>query len=424
MKPLLTLIVLALLGLHCNTPTPTLDDLARTYVKIALALGERDPDALDFYTGPQEVATAIHTSYPTLEQTLKDTAALTYNLQQLATHTDTEAQRRRFLLAQLAAVRTRIAMLQGTHIDFDIEAALLFQVTRQPDREAPTRQAALARLNQEIPVNRNQDLAIRYSTYAQHFLIPRDKLPAVMQAALTLCRNRTLEHLQLPPNEQVQIAYVRNKPWNAFSHYRGHAQSLIDINMDAPLTVDRALELACHEGYPGHHVFNTLRDAALAQEEAWPEAQVQLTFSPQSFVSEAAAAYAPTLAFTPAERANLYRDRLFPVAGLNPAQAERYAAITNDIAKLDTALPAVARDYLDGRLEFARAEQRLAAEALMEHSEDTLLYLNEYRTYMLAYTDGKRAVAAYVNRAEDPWQRYQKLMVGQVSPDQLNPSSK
>ncbi len=38
MRPLLSLIALSLLGLHCNAPIRTLDSLARAYVRIALAL--------------------------------------------------------------------------------------------------------------------------------------------------------------------------------------------------------------------------------------------------------------------------------------------------------------------------------------------------------------------------------------------------
>jgi hypothetical protein len=174
----------------------------------------------------------------------------------------------------------------------------------------------------------------------------------------------------------------------------GHAHSVISLNVDLPMTVDDALELACHEGYPGHHVFNTLRDTSLAQGRHWPEAEVQLTFSPQSYISEAAAAYAPEMAFTDAERAQVERDVLFPMAGLPSKEAERDVAINSLVRRLDSAEPAIARSYVDGDLEFVRAEQALAREALMANAEGLLLYLNEYRSYMLAYTDGPRRLAA------------------------------
>jgi hypothetical protein len=184
--------------------------------------------------------------------------------------------------------------------------------------------------------------------------------------------------------------------------------------------VDDALELACHEGYPGHHVFNTLRDRALIQQRGLPEAEVQLTFSPQSYVSEAAAAYAPRMAFSPEDRAQLERDVLFPLAGLSTHEAERYVLVSGLVRELDSAAPAIAREYVDGRLELVRAEQQLASEVLMAHPESLLMYLNEYRSYMLAYTDGPRRIADYLdtttaaNSGADQrrarWSRYEGLM--------------
>jgi hypothetical protein len=399
--------------MRCSRP-PSLDDLARTYCRIALALAERDPDALDFYIGPKVVADAVHTAYPTLEQTSRDAAALSSELQHFPTPSQTDARRIRFLLAQLTAVRARIQMLQGIRFDFDTEGRLLFNTERLPDDQEAVRRAALGRIDRALLGLRGQALAARYDAFERSFLIPPDRVPQVMWAALDLCRHRTLEHIALPAGESVMLEYVRNQPWAAFSRYRGHAQSTLQINMDNALTIGRALELACHEGYPGHHVFNTLWDAALVQRAAWPEAQLQLTFSPQSFVSEAAAAYAPRLAFSPAERASIER-QLLPLAGLPPLDTEKEAAIAESVDTLQSALPAIAREYLDGRLEFVRAQQRLEAETLMTHTEGTLLYLNQYRSYMLAYTDGPRRIAAFLGPPAPPddaarWSRYLSLM--------------
>jgi len=62
---------------------------------------------------------------------------------------------------------------------------------------------------------------------------------------------------------------------------------------------------------------------------------------------------------------------------------------------------------------------------LMSHAEATLLYLNEFRSYMLAYIDGEQRVATWVERSgkqksgasdKDQWLRYQQLA---VSPELL-----
>src|SRR5207248_6228867 len=109
-----------------------------------------------------------------------------------------------------------------------------------------------------------------------------------------------------------------DKPWSAFSRYLGGARSVISINRDFRFTVDQALQVACHEGYPGHHTRNTLQTRSGDR----PERSVQLTFSPESLASEAAAMLAADVAFSPEERLRLVRDRLFAAANLAPEGAD------------------------------------------------------------------------------------------------------
>jgi hypothetical protein len=57
----------------------------------------------------------------------------------------------------------------------------------------------------------------------------------------------------LPAEESFTLEYVTNQPWSGYNWYKGHYTSLIQINTDLPVAISRALDLACHEGYPGHH---------------------------------------------------------------------------------------------------------------------------------------------------------------------------
>jgi hypothetical protein len=239
---------------------------------------------------------------------------------------------------------------------------------------------------------------------------------AVIDRAMQGCRESTLQHLKLPPGENVQIEYVTDKPWNAYSLYRGKFQSLIRINTDFPLTVDRALQLMCHEGYPGHHAYNTLVNARLVEQEHRMELMVQPTFSPQSLASEALATYAAEVAFPGEERLRFERDVLFPLTGIDPVSAPLYVRINRLLDELDRAQPGIARDYLDGGLEWVRAASALGDQALMADTEATLKYLNEYRTYMLTYTVGKDIVKnCFARQAPaDRWALFGQLMLGQV----------
>jgi hypothetical protein len=406
----------------------SLDSIAREYVRLALALGERDPDSLDFSIAPEQVSAEVHQVYAPTEEIARTASLLAAELHGLKI-TANQRSRADFLLLQLGAMQERTRMLRGHLLPFDSEAQALFATTRLPDTNAKERRALRAKVAAILSAIPGQhgatysSPAARYAAYDRRFLVPPDRLAAVMHAALASCRLHSQAYLTLPAGESIELTFVRNKPWSAFSKYRGRGHSTIEINLDLPVTVDDVLELACHEGYPGHHLFNTMRDLALVQQRGWPEAEVQLTFSPQSYVSEAAAAYAPRLVFSTAERTRVERDILFPLAGLPRSEADRYVSVSTLVRELDSAEPAIAREYVDGRLEFVRAEGQLASELLMEHAEASLLYLNEYRTYMLAYTDGPRRISNYVNaglagtdqldaagQARTRWERYAQLM--------------
>jgi len=53
---------------------------------------------------------------------------------------------------------------------------------------------------------------------------------------------------QLPENESFTIQYVANKPWSGYNYYKGNYHSVIQINTDLPIFIDRAVDLAAHEG--------------------------------------------------------------------------------------------------------------------------------------------------------------------------------
>ena len=70
-------------------------------------------------------------------------------------------------------------------------------------------------------------------------------------------------HIKLPPAENFTVEYVTNKPWGGYNWYKGNYRSVIQVNTDLPIYVDRAIDLAAHEGYPGHHVYNALLEKNL-----------------------------------------------------------------------------------------------------------------------------------------------------------------
>jgi hypothetical protein len=388
------IVLLCILANCGRVGAPSFDDSAREYVRLAVALGERDPDAVDYYYGPKDWVSDIRRSPPALTQIKSSAADAIGKLTRLSAIQLDDRVRQHFLLGQLRAIVARADSLLGIERTFDQEALAFFgiQLTPRADGRLKAARSELARL-----LKGKGRLVDRYATFDGKFQVPPERLPVVMDRAIKACRDQTLAHLTLPPDEKVMIEHVRNKAWSAYSYYRGDYHSTIQINTDLPLTVDRALRLACHEAYPGHHAFNVLADQQLVRARKRWEFSVQPTFSPQSLLSEAAATVAADFAFSNAERIRIERDVLFPLAGLKPADAERHVVVEQLVEALHPAALAIARDYLDGKLDFPRAATALEDQALMAHPEATLRYLNEYRTYVVTYTEGQDRLAQWLD---------------------------
>ncbi|WP_396625948.1 hypothetical protein [Luteitalea sp.] len=243
------------------------------------------------------------------------------------------------------------------------------------------------------------DVAERYEAYRRGFAIPDGKVDAVFRAAIAACRERTLAHVALPAGESFTLEYVKDKPWSGYNWYKGNFTSVIQVNTDLPIYIDRALDLACHEGYPGHHVYNALIEEQLVRGRGWIEWSVYPLFSPQSLIAEGTANFGIAVAFPEAERLAFERDVLFPLAGLDPAQAARYHEVQRLVGRLSHAGNEAARRYLDGTWSRETAIGWLENHALMgpDRAAQRLRFFDTYRSYVINYNLGEDLVRDYVN---------------------------
>jgi quinol monooxygenase YgiN len=246
-----------------------------------------------------------------------------------------------------------------------------------------------------------------------------------MEAAIAECRRRTLEHMALPPGERFTLAFVTGKSWSAYNWYKGNATSLIEVNTDLPVRIGRAVDLGCHEGYPGHHVYNMLLEQKLAKERGWVEYTVYPLYSPQSFIAEGSANYGIDLAFPAEERLRFEAGTLYPVAGLSAADAPRYLALIAATKDLSGARFTIAADYLEGRIDRARAVELTRKYQLVSkaRAEQSVAFIEQYRSYVINYGLGEAMVRAWVEAAgpsqEARWRRMETLLSEPTLPRDL-----
>ena len=400
----------------------TLRELSESYVGLVLALGQHDPDYVDAYYGPEEWAAAAEAEQLGLDS-IKERADVMITWLQAnpvpaeevhETDHGTEAHsleilqlRHEFLLRQLQSLVARANMLGGAVMTFDEESKALYDAVAPIHEDAEFR-AILDELDSELPGE--APLLERYEAFREGFIIPPERLDAVFTVAIDACRSRTLEHFDLPAGEDLQVEYVTERSWSAYNLYQCEFQSVIQVNTDLPISIDRAIDLACHEGYPGHHVYNVVREHHLHQIHGWDETTIYPLFSPMSLIAEGSANYGIELAFPGDERVAFERETLFPVAGLDPARAEQYYRVQELVARLHYAGNEAARRYLDGEISADEAADYLATYALMSrpHAEQRVRFNDQYRSYEINYSLGLDMVRDYVEMraSEEPTEEY------------------
>ena len=399
----------------------SLDAIARDYVALTLEIGEREPGYVDAYYGPPEWAAAAKAAPRTVPQLIQGAAGLTERLEGLSSRgfDAAMAQRRAYLLAHVAAASARLRMASGEKMSFADEAFALFGV-RPELKPLSAYDPVLARIDALVPGQ--GPLVDRITAFKAAFVIPKDRLEPVMQAAIAECRARTARHIRLPANERFTLAFVTDKPWSGYNYFQGDAASKIEINTDFPIYTERAIDLGCHEGYPGHHVYNALLERTFVKEKGWVEMSVYPLFSPMSFVAEGSANYGIDLAFPGDEGAVFERDVLMPLAGLPPADVAAKNELLGLTRQLAQAEYTVADDYLAGRVGREEAVARLSKYMLTtpDKAAQRLRFIDTYRSYIINYGLGRDTVQAWVERqGADHWRGMETLLSSQILPVDL-----
>src|SRR5437660_1146525 len=333
--------------------------VAERYAHLVLALGQHDPDYVDAFYGPAEWKTQAEKKKKSLDAIGAEAAELIATLAKTpdaATSGDEMLKlRREYLQKQISALAARVRMLKGEKLKFDDESRALYDAVAPtfPDSHFDQIIDQLeAKIPGKGPSRTGGSLWERYENWRKPFVIPKEKLDTVFQLVIKECRARTLAHVVLPPDESFSVEYVTNKPWGGYNWYKGNFHSVIQVNTDLPIYIDRAVDLAAHEGYPGHHVYNALLEKNLVRDRAWMEFSVYALFSPQSLIAEGTANFGRESSSPPkAERMNFEKEVLFPAAGIDASRADEYYAVQDLMKDLSYAGNEAARRLINGEID-------------------------------------------------------------------------
>ena len=390
----------------------TLSYAAETYVQLGLELGQYDKDYVDAYLGPKEWQTRAE-SPRTKKKLAADIALLKAQLERMSFEKPENKVRHKALYRNVRAMDVRVRMVNGEAFSFSDEARLIYDVVL-PKFDFKKYDRALEKIADLLPGT--EDLASRVNAFRSTFDIPADKLESVISASINECRVRSKKFIPMPEQESFTLEYVTGKSWSGYNWYQGGNVSLMQINRDFPTKLYGAVGLGCHEGYPGHHVWNVLIEEELIKEKGWVEFNLYPLFSPYGLIAEGSAEYGVSLAFPGRERFEFEKHILYPISGLSPKRADLLEEVNLLLGDLRYSRIAIGKLYLDGDISRDEAVQRTIKYSLVseERADSYIRFVEQYRAYVLNYTIGEDLIAAYIARQSDSheshWSNFKQLL--------------
>ena len=404
-----------------NVAATGINELAEQYVRLALVIGQYDEPFVDAYYGPDSLKplTPPSSVFPK-DSLLNAVKMLKAECDQIASadSAGTKGHRAAWIADQLISFDRRIRIFSGEYGLFDDESKELFGTTAPVFNEHYF-QLLVGQLDSLLPGKGT--VPERFQTLANRFIIPKEKLDTVFRAAIAECRKRTLQHYALPENENFKLEFVTHKSWNGYNWYKGNYQSVIQINTDISIFIDRAIDVGSHESYPGHHVYNMLLEKNLYRDQGLVELSVYPLYSPQSLIAEGSANYGIDVVFPGNDKIIFAKEVLLPLAGLDTTGITLYFTALATKGKLNYVRNDVGRGLLSGSMTEDEAMRWLQDYGL--YNEETAVkgisFIRGQRSYVINYNHGMDLVKTYIEQkgGTDPetrWKIFETLLSGQI----------
>jgi len=396
-------------------PKRTLDACAEAYVRLILAIGRHDPLYVDSYYGPPAWKTESDAGAPV---PLDDLLARARTLSADLDAADGPADRKRSLAKELIAVETHLRRLRGEKFSLAEECRLLFDAA---PRRHPVAEFEAAHRAIDALVPGPGSLPDRIEALRRAVRVPKDRLEAALAAALSAARSANAALIKLPEDERFDTVLVSGKPWSAYNWYQGGYRSRIELNTDLPTELNALLATLCHEGYPGHHVYNVLLEEKLVRGKGWIEYTIYPLFSPQSILAEGTANVGEDILFSDDERRRVLTETLAPIAGLSPAAVLASDRVRDAMRPLRFVREEAARLLLDEGRPEDEVEAFLVRYGLVDadRAKKSIEFTRTYRSYIYNYTLGEDLVRNWIGTGPDRRERYYDLLQRPVVPSDL-----
>jgi hypothetical protein len=389
----------------------SVDSLAREYLKIGRAITvyyptiphNNGPGTLPFVfsvkIGSEESSDNSNTNTLIPKDSLLQKIIITENqIKEILTTSkmnDLPYLRAEWMLENLNAVKYYMKILSSSHSSSENESLQYFGI-KLPRHSEIYYQHINHQLDSLLPGNK--PVRDKFLDLAKKFEIPENKFDTVIKTIIQESRIRTRSRLNLPANEHLDLIYLKSKSYRGGSSYKGNNRSIFFMNRGYQFNVFIAVDLVCHEGYPGHHVYNLLMDKSRKTKNLI-ELDYSPDFGPQGFMTEAIASSACRILFPDNELSQYVRKVLLPLAGLDTTDFSLFCkvnALHNTVKYINIDL---AMDMIDKKISDEQVIEWGMEYSFFSYDEaiNYLKTLKQFRTRIASYSYGADIIINYIN---------------------------
>ena len=421
MKYIVILISIILLSsCNSNEDNSPLGETGRRLVELTLMAGTVDEYLIDSYIGNLTIDTTIKYDISILKNQFD---SLINEIKNIPTKSDALKYRKNYQLGISKAALTRLKVINNEKVSFDEECNNIYQFS--PDiYEYEYYDSIIVLLDNFL--EGKGELLNRISSYRNNFKIDNSDVDKAFKKAIKKSSEETKKYIKLPQIESIEIEYVFGAPWSAYNWYKGDYKSIIQVNKRVDIYLERILDLAAHESYPGHHVYYSLREKDYYRDSNYVEFSIYTLFSPVSFLAEGTAVYGNDLVFPKQSKIDYIRNEITGKYKYSNSELENYFQFLDLLNKLESVQITIARDYIDNKINDKDA-LRLLEKYGLESEESAirrLSFIKRYRSYIINYTAGKKLVERYINKKAGDnhtkkWEVYKEILSKPYLPPDL-----
>lgn len=260
-----------------------MDELARRYILLGLRLERISPGFVDSYIGPAELAEAVAAGpQPIPEELHVEAMALRSLAGELPDGDPVVERRRRWFEGQLRAISAMARRAGGEEITYLDLVEDLYGVPIAPVPDAIFAEAR-ERLDAALPGDGT--LVERAASHRTALRVPAERILQAVIGSAERFREAVRRDFGLPEGEGIDWEEAHDQPWGAYAEFRGNGRTWIRVNVDLPLDVPGIAFLASHEGYPGHHAENVIKEQTLVATGVG-EATLRTMGTPETMLEE------------------------------------------------------------------------------------------------------------------------------------------